>query len=66
MTLIRNKINSSAISLSEYDDETQTLTITFSNGQSYDLTGVPPDVAQGLVDADSPGRYFNTRLKGLY
>jgi hypothetical protein len=66
MALLRQPLNSSAISLVEYDDETQELTVTFANGQSYDLTGVPPDMYEGLINASSAGKYFNTYLKGQY
>lgn len=66
MTLERRSLKSSAISTAEYDTETQELTITFTNGMSYDLSGVPPDAFEGLVNADSPGRFFNQNLKGIY
>lgn len=49
-----------------YDKETQELTIQFENGQSYSFTGVPPDVAEGLAKSSSPGRYYNTRIRGVY
>jgi KTSC domain len=66
MPLERQRLKSSAILLAEYDTDTQELTLTFSNGSSYDLSGVPPDLFNALVSSDSPGRYFNTYLKGQY
>lgn len=49
-----------------YDKDTQELVIEFQNGQSYTFEGVPPDVWEGLQKSDSPGRYYNTRIRGVY
>ena len=49
-----------------YDKDTQELTIQFDNGQDYMFSGVPPDVWEGLQKSDSPGRYYNTRIRGVY
>ena len=66
MALQRRQLKSSAISLVEYDDETQEMFVTFTNGRTYDLSGVPPDEFEGLCSASSAGTYYNTFLKGLY
>jgi lysyl-tRNA synthetase class 2 len=66
MPLDRRQLKSSAISLCEYDDETQDLSVTFTNGRTYDLTGVPPDLFEGLCSAPSAGQFFNTYLRGRY
>lgn len=66
MPLERRQLKSSAISLAEYDTDTQTLTVSFTNGRTYDLTGVPPDLFEGLCEASSAGSYFNTHLRGRY
>jgi hypothetical protein len=66
MPLDRRQLKSSAISLCEYDTETQDLTLTFTNGRTYDLSGVPPDLFEGLCNASSAGSYFNTYLRGQY
>jgi hypothetical protein len=52
--------------MAEYDNETQTLSVTFTNGRTYDLDGVPPDLFEGLCSASSAGTYFNTYLRGVY
>lgn len=59
-------LRSTSIDRVGYDSDTQELEVRFVNGQSYTLTGVPPDIANGLITADSPGRYFNQHLKGQY
>ena len=66
MALERRQLRSTAISLVEYDDEDQTMSVTFSNGRTYDLVGVPPDLFEGLCSASSAGSYFNTMLRGQY
>jgi lysyl-tRNA synthetase class 2 len=66
MPLIRRPIKSTAISMAEYDTDDQTLSVTFVNGRTYDLTGVPPDLFEGLCSAPSAGTFFNTYLRGQY
>ena len=66
MALDRRQLKSSSISLCEYETDDQTLSITFTNGRTYDLTGVPPDLFEGLCAASSAGSFFNTYLRGQY
>ena len=49
-----------------YDKDSQELTVEFENGRSYTYSGIPPDVWEGLVKSGSAGRYFNTRIRGVY
>ncbi len=49
-----------------YDKDTQELTIQFENGQDYMFYGVPPDLWEGLQKSDSPGRFYNSRIRGKY
>ena len=57
-------LNSSCLSWVDYDSGTMHL--TFSSGRSYTLHGVPVHHYHGLLNASSPGWYFNTCLKGCY
>jgi KTSC domain len=57
---------SSNLSAMRYDEETRLLQIRFHSGRSYDYKDVPADVADGLKQADSAGRYFNSSIKGVY
>ena len=66
MTVIRQPLNSSALSSASYDDEAQTLTVTFKTGRSYEFTSVPPQIFADLVDASSPGAYFTQNIKDKY
>lgn len=57
-------LNSSCIRRVEYADGT--LSITFRSGSTYRLRRVPERLYHGLVNASSPGRYFNKKLKGRF
>ena len=50
----------------EYDKESQTMTVVFPNGRSYQYDGMPPDIYEGFMKADSKGSYFNTYIRGSY
>lgn len=57
-------LQSSCLSWVEYDSGTMLL--TFRSGRRYTLQGVPVHHYHGLLNASSPGLYFNTYLKGRY
>ncbi len=59
-------LRSSAIASAGYDEETRQLEIEFTSGRSYTFDNVPKDVFDGLVNADSPGRFFASNIKGVY
>ena len=46
----------------EYDDQTQTLTVTFTSGKRYRYSGVPKDVASGF----SGGSFLRQQIIGRY
>ncbi len=55
---------SSCIRRAEYDSGT--LNLTFVNGKTYTLRGVPQYHYYGLITASSAGWYFNHYLRGRY
>ncbi len=59
-------VDSSNIEATRYDRETGTLGIRFRNGGVYSYRGVPAEIAQGLVQAESPGRFFHSMIRGAY
>jgi hypothetical protein len=60
-------LNSSAIYAVDYDGSTGELIIYFrSSGRGYTFSGVPAQVAYGLMRADSPGTYYNIHIRGYY
>lgn len=60
------KLASSNLSAMRYDEQTCLLQIRFHSGRSFDYKDVPADVADGLKQADSAGKYFNSSIKGVY
>lgn len=59
--------NSSQIDATGYDIGTQTLAVRFkAGGNVYHYLNVPAEVAQGMVQAESPGRYLLANIKHEY
>lgn len=60
-------LNSSAIRRVEYDPSSQTLQIWFtSSGQAYSYHGVPEDIYRGLINAGSPGSFYDRYIRDRY
>jgi hypothetical protein len=62
----RISVNSSNISSVDYDPDSQTLEIEFNNGGVYQYSGVPDSVYEGMMGADSKGKYFHANIKNAY
>ena len=60
------QLNSTMIVRANYDPETEVLSLQFTNGMIYDYPGVPVSVYAGLLEADSPGRYYHQNIRGVY
>ena len=58
----RKKINSAKIRGAGYDARSGTLEIEFSNGTVYAYSGVSPEVYRRLMNAPSPGSFFDDRI----
>lgn len=56
----------SSISTHDYDPETRTLTVTFHHGKSYKYQDVPPELADGLRDASSKGKFLHANVIGKF
>ena len=59
----RIEVNSSAIKSIAYEKNEQILTVEFTSGGNYDYPNVPLSIVQGMLEADSIGRYFNQNIK---
>ncbi len=57
--------NSSMLRNCSYDDETEELTVTFTNGKSYTYDDVSKDIYDNLTNAVSAGKYFNSVKQSL-
>ena len=59
-------IESSMIHAVGYDAETQTLEVVFNSGRIYRYEDVPPEEYEGLMDAESKGRYMRANIIDMY
>lgn len=59
-------LQSSNLAACAYDEATSTLSVRVRSGRTYQLQNVSRETYQGLVDAGSPGAYYNDELKGKY
>lgn len=59
-------VESSNLERVGYDRKTSTLRIVFHGNRTYDYPMVPEREFQKLLEAESLGRFFNTRIKPMY
>ena len=62
----RVSVESSNIASIGYDEASRTLEVEFLDGSVYRYSGVPLAKYNGLMDADSHGKYLNANIKGSY
>ena len=62
----RTPVRSSVIAAVGYDTETAELEVEFRSGDVYRYFAVPPSVFRALLEADSPGAYFNKNVSDHY
>jgi hypothetical protein len=59
-------VNSSNINAIGYDSDTQTLTVEFKSGGTYEYYDVPESEFESLRTASSVGQYFQNNIRGRY
>ncbi len=59
-------VDSSMIEALGYDVATQTLTVAYNSGAVWEYEDVPPEIYQGLHDAESKGRYLRGYILGAF
>jgi hypothetical protein len=60
-------VQSSALEQLSYDSHANTLRATFrDSGRTYLYRGVPQEIYDGLIFADSIGAYFNAHIRDAY
>lgn len=62
----RTDSTSSVISQIGYARESGELIVTFTSGRSFVYDNVPPDVFDGLINAQSKGSYFHAAIRDRY
>jgi len=60
------QVESSMIYAVGYDEETQILEVVFNSGGIYRYFDVPKEVYEGLLAAESKGRYMRANVIDLY
>jgi hypothetical protein len=56
-------VDSSMMTFVKYDDDSSELDIAFTSGKTYRYLHVPPEVYDGLLDAESKGEFFDENIK---
>ncbi len=59
----RTPVKSSNLVSVGYDPQQQILEIEFNTGSIYQYLNVPADLYNGLMSADSHGRYFDEHIR---
>jgi hypothetical protein len=59
-------VESSMLQAVGYDPETQTLEVLFNSGERYQYFDVPPEEYEGLMAAESKGRYMQSNIIDMY
>ena len=62
----KNPVTSASLAAVGFDSATQTLEVEFQNERIYRYYGVPYAVFVDLQEADSKGRFFNSRIRNRY
>lgn len=50
----------------DFDSDTDTLSVTFQDGRTYDYLNVPAAVYRQFAEAPSAGTFFNRHVKQRY
>lgn len=62
----RDTVASSNIASVGYDEKTETLEVEFLSGAVYQYYGVPKNIHEELMKAQSKGQFLNTYIKNAY
>ncbi|MFT4925594.1 MAG: hypothetical protein ACI8WB_001687 [Phenylobacterium sp.] len=60
------RVSSSNVESIGYDEDSETLQVTFNNGMTYQYFDVPEQLFDGLCNAGSVGSYLHAHIKGTY
>lgn len=66
MTTPMHPVSSSQISYIGYDEDTNTLYVTFKNGSTFKYEDVPKSKYDKLLNSSSIGSYFIKNIKNNY
>jgi hypothetical protein len=60
------EVESSSLAKLAYDTQRALLQVEFRDGSIYQFCGVPPQIYEDLLRADSKGAYFNRHIRGSF
>lgn len=64
--IIEQKVVSSQFKKVKYDSESKILIITFNNDKRYEYKDVPQSTFDGLMSAESLGKFFISSIKNSF
>ena len=62
----REPVRSSVLRAAGYDPSTAMLEIEFMSGDVYRYFAIPPSLHRALLEAESPGAFFNQNISDKY
>ena len=62
----REAVESSSLKSVGYAPESRTLEVEFHHGAVYQYLGVPPNVHEALMRAESKGTFLNREVRDIY
>jgi hypothetical protein len=62
----RIPVTSSNIRAIGYDSDSEILELEFNDGSVYQYSGVPATEYEGMMNADSKGKYLHANIKNRY
>ena len=64
--MARVDLQSTSLNAATYQDQSASLELEFRSGAIYRYRGVPEQVYQELLSAESKGRYFNQHIRNRF
>ena len=64
--MIVKQLDSSALAEARFDEATSDMTIVFVDGAEHTYPEMDKDIFVALVEAKSPGRFFNLNIRGKF
>lgn len=64
--MIVRQLDSSALAEARFDEATSDMTIVFVDGAEHTYPEMDKEIFVALVEAKSPGRFFNLNIRGKF
>ena len=64
--MIVQQLDSSALAEARFDEATSDMTIVFVDGAEHTYPEMDKEIFVALVEAKSPGRFFNLNIRGKF